>query len=96
MAFLTKQSEQYSRLLVGQLFIAGYVSQLLLHLLMRAMQGTILKHAHKPENALIIGTGRSAIGTIVDCTQYRLPSLARLQKVPRQVWPRPMVAHICW
>ena len=60
MAFLTKQSEQYSRLLVGQLFIAGYVSQLLLHLLMRAMQGTILKHAHKPENALIIGTGRLA------------------------------------
>jgi len=60
MAFLTKQSEQYSRLLVGQLFVAGYVSQLLLHLLMRALQGTILKHAHKPENALIIGTGRLA------------------------------------
>jgi putative colanic acid biosynthesis UDP-glucose lipid carrier transferase len=60
MAFLTKHSEQYSRLLVGQLFIAGYVSQLLLHLLMRAMQGTILKHAHKPENAVIIGTGRLA------------------------------------
>lgn len=60
MAFLTKQSEQYSRLLVGQLFLAGYVSQLLLHLLMRAMQGTILKHAHKPENAVIIGTGRLA------------------------------------
>jgi putative colanic acid biosynthesis UDP-glucose lipid carrier transferase len=60
MAFLTKQSEQYSRVLVGQLFIAGYASQLLLHLLMRALQGTILKHAHKPDNAVIIGTGRLA------------------------------------
>jgi putative colanic acid biosynthesis UDP-glucose lipid carrier transferase len=60
LGFLTKHSEQYSRLLVGQLFVAGYVSQLLLHLLMRALQGTILKHAHKPENAVIIGTGRLA------------------------------------
>jgi putative colanic acid biosynthesis UDP-glucose lipid carrier transferase len=60
LGFLTKQSEQYSRLLVGQLFVAGYVSQLLLHLLMRALQGIILKHAHKPENAVIIGTGRLA------------------------------------
>jgi putative colanic acid biosynthesis UDP-glucose lipid carrier transferase len=60
LGFLTKHSEQYSRLLVGQLFVAGYVSQLLLHLLMRALQGIILKHAHKPENAVIIGTGRLA------------------------------------
>ena len=60
LGFLTKQSEQYSRILVGQLFLAGYVSQLLLHVLMRAMQGTILKHAHKPDNAVIIGTGRLA------------------------------------
>lgn len=60
LGFLTKQSEHYSRLLVGQLFLAGFASQLLLHVLMRALQFSILKHAHKPENALIIGTGRLA------------------------------------
>lgn len=60
LAFLTKQSEHYSRLLVGQLFLAGYASQLLLHVLMLALQRTLLKHAHRPENALIIGTGRLA------------------------------------
>ena len=60
LAFLTKQSEQYSRLVVGQLFLAGYASQLMLHVAMRSLQRTILKHTHTPENALIIGTGRLA------------------------------------
>jgi putative colanic acid biosynthesis UDP-glucose lipid carrier transferase len=60
LGFLTKQSENYSRLLVGQLFLAGFASQLLLHVLMRALQLSILKHSHTPDNALIIGTGRLA------------------------------------
>lgn len=60
MAFLTKQSEQYSRLLVGHLYVAGLLAQLMLHLAVRALQQTFLKHAHEPENALIIGTGRLA------------------------------------
>jgi putative colanic acid biosysnthesis UDP-glucose lipid carrier transferase len=60
MAFLTKQSEQYSRLLIGQLYVAGFFAQLLLHLVVRALQQTFLKHAHEPESALIIGTGRLA------------------------------------
>ena len=38
MAFLTKQSEQYSRLLVGQLFVLGFSAQLMLHALMRQVQ----------------------------------------------------------
>jgi putative colanic acid biosysnthesis UDP-glucose lipid carrier transferase len=60
MAFLTKQSEQYSRLLVGQAYVAGYLIQLALHTAMRALQKTVLKHATQPENAVIIGTGRLA------------------------------------
>lgn len=60
MAFVTKQSEQYSRLLIGQLYVAGLLAQLLLHFGLRALQSTFLKHAHEPENALIIGTGRLA------------------------------------
>lgn len=60
MAFLTKQSEQYSRLLIGQLYVAGLLAQLLLHLAVRVLQQSFLKHAHEPESALIIGTGRLA------------------------------------
>jgi hypothetical protein len=38
MAFLTKQSETYSRLLVGQLFVIGYFAQLFLHFAVRELQ----------------------------------------------------------
>ncbi|WP_283180680.1 MULTISPECIES: undecaprenyl-phosphate glucose phosphotransferase [unclassified Pseudomonas] len=60
MAFLTKQSEQYSRLLVGQLFVIGYFAQLLLHLATREMQKTFLAHSTQLENSLIIGSGELA------------------------------------
>ena len=60
MAFLTKQSEQYSRLLVGQLYFAGYCVLLSLHLGMRVLHKSLLQHAAQPENAVIIGSGRLA------------------------------------
>ncbi len=60
MAFLTKKSEDYSRLLMAQYFVLGFSAQLLLHLAMRSLQNTFLKHAHQPDNAIIIGTGRLA------------------------------------
>ncbi|MEJ5056660.1 MULTISPECIES: undecaprenyl-phosphate glucose phosphotransferase [unclassified Pseudomonas] len=60
MAFLTKQSEQYSRLLVGELFVIGYFVQLLLHLATREVQKKFLAHPTQRENALIIGSGSLA------------------------------------
>ncbi|WP_166359501.1 undecaprenyl-phosphate glucose phosphotransferase [Pseudomonas akapageensis] len=57
MAFLTKQSEQYSRLLVAQLYVVGYFAQLLLHLAVREVQKRILAHSAQSENVLIIGSG---------------------------------------
>lgn len=60
MAFLTKQSEQYSRLLVAQLFLVGFFVQLLLHVAMREVQKKLLNHPAQLENALIIGSGRLA------------------------------------
>ncbi|MHC8299335.1 undecaprenyl-phosphate glucose phosphotransferase [Pseudomonas sp. ZS1P83] len=60
MAFLTKQSEQYSRLLVGQLFVIGYFAQMLLHLATREMQKKFLTHPTQLENSLIIGSGELA------------------------------------
>lgn len=60
MAFLTKQSEQYSRLLVGELFVIGYFIQLLLHFLVREIQVKFLTLPYSQENALIIGSGELA------------------------------------
>lgn len=60
MAFLTKQSEQYSRLLVAQLFLVGFFVQLLLHVAMREVQKKLFNHPAQLENALIIGSGRLA------------------------------------
>lgn len=56
-AFLTKQSESYSRLLVGQLFVIGYIVQLFLHFAVREVQKRFFAHAYRLENALIIGAG---------------------------------------
>lgn len=60
MAFLTKQSEQYSRLLVGQLYIIGFFVQLLLHVAMREVQKKFLNNPTQLDNSLIIGSGRLA------------------------------------
>ena len=57
MAFLTKQSEKYSRMLVGELFVIGYFVQLLLHFVVREVQKKFLAHSYRQENALIIGAG---------------------------------------
>lgn len=56
MAFLTKQSETYSRLLMGQLFVIGYFAQLFLHFAVRELQKRFTAHA-RLDNALIIGNG---------------------------------------
>ncbi|MEE1865993.1 MULTISPECIES: undecaprenyl-phosphate glucose phosphotransferase [Pseudomonas] len=57
MAFLTKQSEKYSRMLVGELFVIGYFVQLFLHFVVREVQKKFLEHSYRLENALIIGAG---------------------------------------
>lgn len=57
MAFLTKQSETYSRMLVGKLFVIGYCAQLFLHFAVREVQKRFLANAYRMDNALIIGAG---------------------------------------
>ncbi|WP_442113958.1 undecaprenyl-phosphate glucose phosphotransferase [Pseudomonas sp. NUPR-001] len=57
MAFLTKTSENYSRMLVGQLFVIGYFVQLFLHFAVREVQKRFMANAYRMENALIIGAG---------------------------------------
>ena len=58
--FLTKVSDVFSRLLLGQLFVLGYVLQVLLQYLSREIQTRVMIHAVPVENVLIVGTGKLA------------------------------------
>ena len=57
--FVTKQSETFSRLLVGQLYVGGFVLQLGLHLLLRFVQVGLLKRA-SVDRVIVVGEGRLA------------------------------------
>ena len=58
--FATKQTDAYSRLLLAQLYLLGYLLQVLLHYLSREIQSRVMRRAVPVENALIIGTGKLA------------------------------------
>jgi putative colanic acid biosynthesis UDP-glucose lipid carrier transferase len=60
LGFLTKQSETFSRALLMQIYVGGYVLQVMLHLLMRMLLKEMLKHSAEANNAIIVGTGRLA------------------------------------
>lgn len=57
-AFLAKLADVYSRLLVGELYVLGFLAQLLLHVGVRWVQVGFLKHAYSSENVIIVGSGR--------------------------------------
>lgn len=59
-AFATKQTDVYSRWVVGQLYVIGYLVQVALHFLIRELQIRLLRRAVVPEKVLIVGTGRLA------------------------------------
>jgi len=58
--FATKQTDVFSRWLLGQLFVAGYLLQVLLHYISREVQMRLMHHAVPAENVLIVGTGKLA------------------------------------
>ena len=58
--FATKQTEGFSRLVLGQLYVGGYLLQLLHHYLGREVQTRLMRHAIPAENVLIVGTGKLA------------------------------------
>lgn len=60
LGFLTKQTDVFSRLLVAQLFVWGLCAQMFLHLVMRALQKSFVKHAVEVDNVIIVGTSQLA------------------------------------
>jgi putative colanic acid biosynthesis UDP-glucose lipid carrier transferase len=59
-AFLTKQTETYSRYLMGELYVIGYFAQLFLHAAFRVMYRKIILNPQQTEKALIVGQSRLA------------------------------------
>lgn len=85
LGFLTKQAESFSRLLLAQLFLYGYVYQVLLHLLMRMLSREVSRHAAEPNKVLIVGTGRLALflNQRIDANEWlgqEVVGLVRLQQ----------------
>ena len=60
LGFATKQTDTFSRLVLGQLYGVGYLLQLLLQYLSREIQTRVMRHAVPTENVLIVGTGKLA------------------------------------
>ena len=60
LGFLTKQSEIYSRQIIGQLYVIGYLTQLVLHYLFKVIYQKIILHSQTSENVLVIGQSQLA------------------------------------
>ncbi len=60
LGFLTKQSATYSRNLIGQLYLIGYLAQLSLHFLVRIIYQKIVLHSPQHEKVIIVGQSRLA------------------------------------
>jgi putative colanic acid biosynthesis UDP-glucose lipid carrier transferase len=59
-AFLTKSSHLYSRYLIGQLYVYGYLTQLILHYLFKEVYLRIILPAQEKSKVLIVGQSRLA------------------------------------
>ncbi|MDB5897344.1 MAG: undecaprenyl-phosphate glucose phosphotransferase [Ramlibacter sp.] len=57
----TKLSEVFSRLLLAQLFVLGYLSQLATRALIRAAYQEVLRHSSEVNNVIIVGSGQLAM-----------------------------------
>jgi len=60
LAFLTKQTEVYSRFFIAQLFVFGYFAQLFFYIIFRALYKKFGKHTQKNERVLIVGQSQLA------------------------------------
>jgi putative colanic acid biosysnthesis UDP-glucose lipid carrier transferase len=58
--FATKQTDVYSRLMMGKLYVFGFAAQIGLHMGFRELQIRFMRRAVEPEKVLIVGSGRLA------------------------------------
>ncbi|MDP3088428.1 MAG: undecaprenyl-phosphate glucose phosphotransferase [Methylotenera sp.] len=57
LGFLTKTGENYSRILLAELYVLGFVAQIALHLFVRMVQKKLLANKDHVEKVIIVGQG---------------------------------------
>ncbi|MES2636305.1 MAG: undecaprenyl-phosphate glucose phosphotransferase [Pseudomonadota bacterium] len=60
LGFLTKQSDSYSRILIAELYLIGFVVQGFVHYVVRFINRRINKNSHVTDNVIIVGQGQLA------------------------------------
>ncbi len=60
LAFLTKQTEVYSRVVITEVYIFGFLVQAAIHLLIRVAARKLNKHSQVTDNVIIVGQGQLA------------------------------------
>ncbi len=60
LGFLTKQSSEYSRVFITNLYLFGFFAQATIHLAMRVITKSLNKHAQTADNVIIVGQGSLA------------------------------------
>jgi len=60
LGFLTKHSQVYSRVLVTELYVIGFLCQAVAHFVIRSLNKTVNKHSNARDNVIIVGQGQLA------------------------------------
>jgi putative colanic acid biosysnthesis UDP-glucose lipid carrier transferase len=60
LAFLTKQTEVYSRVVITEIYVVGFFVQAAIHLLIRLAAKKLNKHSQVTDNVIIVGQGQLA------------------------------------
>ncbi len=60
LGFLTKQTGEYSRVFITNLYLFGFFAQCAVHLLVRLITKSLNKHAQVADNVIIVGQGSLA------------------------------------
>lgn len=60
LAFLTKQSQVYSRVLVMEIYLVGFFAQCFAHYFVRVLNRTVNNHSQATDNVVIVGNGQLA------------------------------------
>lgn len=98
LGFVTKQAEGFSRLLLGELFLFGYLLQVLLRLLVRVVLHEVLKHSSEVDNVIIVGSGKLAmyLNQRIDANEWlgqRVVGFVQLHEGEAPApWDRPQAA----
>jgi putative colanic acid biosysnthesis UDP-glucose lipid carrier transferase len=60
LGFLMKQSHVYSRVFIAELYVFGFLAQVIIHMALRVLTKQLNKHSQVNDNVIIVGQGQLA------------------------------------